>query len=311
MIYLVGPTAVGKTALSIQLAKRYHAEILSMDSMQIYRGMDIGTAKATPTERATVVHHLLDFQSPDARFTVRDYQARAQQCAKEVLARGKLPLFVGGTGLYLLALTKDYQFGDFNVDPQLRSELQAAYQRDGGTALYTQLQAVDPQTARGLVPADRKKIIRAMEVYLRTGKPLSAHHALDQARPVKENALVLVLTDVRERLYVRIDRRVDEMLQQGLVQENQRLLQEGISPHAQAMQAIGYKEVQWYLRGLVSYAEMHRLIAQHSRNYAKRQLTWFRKVPHAQWFSRSDYTQSELFTALCASIDEFLLKIKD
>ena len=310
MIYLVGPTAVGKTAFGLQLAAIYNAEIISMDSMQIYRGMDIGTAKATPEEQAAVAHHLLDFQSPNERFTVHDYQTYARQCAKEVLSRGKLPLFVGGTGLYLSALTKDYRFGEFNVDSQLRSELQAAYIRDGGVSLYRRLQTVDPKSAQALVPADRKKIIRAMEVYLRTGKPLSMHHAADQAKSEQDASLVLVLTDQREHLYARINQRVDDMLHRGLVQENQRLLQEGISHRSQAMQAIGYKEVQWYLRGLVNYEEMRQLIARHSRNYAKRQLTWFRKIPNARWFSRSEYTKKELLAALCSCIDDFLPTIK-
>lgn len=293
LLFLVGPTGVGKTKLSLRLAKRFNAEILSLDSMQVYRGMDIGTAKASPEERAEVPHHLIDIRRPDRRFTVREYQEEAYRAIEDVRSRGRLPFFVGGTGLYLDAILKDFRFAEFDCDPALRERLNEEYRHDGGESLYARLKEVDPETAKSLTPSDRKKIIRALEVYGMTGEPISAHKNQENRSP-KWKALVLVLADEREILYDRINRRVDQMLEDGVVEENIRLLRDGISPKSQAMEAIGYKEVQWYLRGLLTEQEMAELLKRNSRRYAKRQLTWYRRDPEAVWIMRNDRTEEEI-----------------
>ncbi|MDY3052275.1 MAG: tRNA (adenosine(37)-N6)-dimethylallyltransferase MiaA [Ndongobacter sp.] len=305
LIFLVGPTGVGKTELSLRIAQRFSCEILSLDSMQLYIGMDVGTAKATPEQRAKVPHHLIDLQPPGIRFTVEQYQRAAYEVIEKVAARGHIPLFVGGTGLYLDAILHDFQFANVNADFSLRERLDAAYRLDGGRTLYRRLQETDPMSAEKLTASDRKKIIRSLEVYERTGVPLS-RQKIETMRSPKWDALVFVLTDERQALYERINRRVDEMLSDGLVEENMRLLQSGISTRAQAMAAIGYKETVWYLRGRISFSEMRRLIQQNSRNYAKRQLTWYRKDPEAIWLDRSRLTPAQIEEHIIEAMTRFL-----
>lgn len=280
-IFIVGPTGVGKSALAIRLAKDFHGEILSMDSMQIYRGMDIGTAKATPEEQRMVPHHLLDLMDPGTRYTVADYQRDARKKQEDVFARRKLPIFVGGTGLYLNALLMNYQFSGMDTTSKWRKTLEEEYQIDQGAGLYQELCQRDMETASRLTPQDKPRILRAIEILRRTDRPPSALRQDEKNRLWK--SLVLMLSLPREQLYKKINERVIRMVDAGLEEEVHRLLTCGVSPDSQAMHAIGYREFLWYFRGLTTKEETIRLIQRASRQYAKRQYTWYRKTNDAVW----------------------------
>lgn len=282
LIFLAGPTGVGKTELSLSLAEAFDCQIICMDSMQIYKGMDIGTAKATKEEQSQIKHHLIDIVEPGTRFTVQDYQQLAYEKIKEITDKDKNVLFVGGTGLYMDAIIKDYSFAHTEGNKALRDRLEDMYQIDQGQRLLNDLTEIDPQTASELNPSDKKKIIRAIEVYKETGKTMSEHKK-DEEEQEPWDSLIFILNRDREKLYERINQRVIAMLKQGLIEENMRLAKKGLEKNDQAMLAIGYREVQFYLRGLLTYEEMVRILQQSSRNYAKRQLTWFRKTDNAIW----------------------------
>ena len=284
ILVVCGPTAVGKTRLGIELAKEYGGEIVSADSMQIYRRMDIGTAKATKAERAAVPHHMLDVAEPEENWSVARYVAEASRCCDEILARGKLPVLVGGTGLYIDSLIAGRDFAENDGDDNLREKLNADYERLGGEAMWEKLKAVDPDRAGKLVPSDRRRIVRALEVWTLTGKTINEHDEETRRLPPRYEAGRIVLTYAdRAALYARIDRRVDEMAKEGLFEEVEALLASGVPAECTAMQAIGYKEAARALRGEISRAEAIDLIKQASRRYAKRQLTWFRRAENALW----------------------------
>lgn len=277
LLVITGPTAVGKTALTIGLAKRLDGEIVSADSMQVYRGMDIGTAKPTLQEREGVPHHLLDIADPTDRYDVARFCADASRAIAGIAARGRLPIVSGGTGLYICALLDGTDFSDGARDDGYRDGL-SAYDAD---ALHALLETCDPASAAAIHKNNRPRVIRALEYYHVTGKPLSAHKAVETQSPYQ--AAVWVLDRPREELYARIDARVDDMLDRGLLDEVQRLLQNGVPPAANAMQGLGYKELVWYLKGACTYAEAVRLLKRNTRRYAKRQLTWWRRRADAQW----------------------------
>ena len=285
LLVLCGPTATGKTALSLALAERLNGEIVSADSMQVYRGMDIGTAKASPEERARVPHHMLDVADPSENYSVARYVEEASRCCDDILARGKLPILTGGTGLYIDSLLAGRSFGGEDEDGgALRLALGADYDRLGGDAMLKRLRKVDPERAAKLHPGDKRRIVRALEVFERTGMTITEHDARTRAQPPRDTARRIVLSFAdREALYARIDRRVEEMAVQGLFEEVEALLDAGLSPDCTAMQAIGYKEAALALRGDMSRSEAVALIQQSSRRYAKRQLTWFRRAPDARW----------------------------
>ena len=285
LIIVAGPTATGKTRLGIELARRLNGEIVSADSMQVYRGMDIGTAKASAAERREAVHHMLDVAEPWEDYSVSRYVHDASLVCDRLLAAGKTPVVVGGTGLYIDSLIAGREFsGRQEGDEALRRELNADYDRLGGEAMRERLRAFDPERAEKLHPADRRRIIRAIEVYRLTGKTISQHDAQTRARPMRYEALRLVLNYAeRADLYARIDRRVDEMLAAGLFEEVAGLLASGLSAESTAMQAIGYKEVARALAGEISRGEAAEQIKQNSRRYAKRQLTWFGREKDAHW----------------------------
>ena len=279
---LTGPTASGKTALSIRLAKEFNCEIICMDSMQIYRGMDIGTAKPTTEEMAGIPHHMLDVADPDDAFSVARYQEMAEACIEEIQNRGKRVLFVGGTGLYLRALRQPMVMGDVAGDDTIRAELEAIAVDDAGKQrLHDMLEAVDPVTAARLHLNDVRRAVRALEVYRLTGKPFS-----QQERPQESsrfNYKVATLTMDRALLYSRIEKRIDIMVQQGLVEEVRGLLENGVSAEAQAMKAIGYKEIVPFLRGEADWNTTEYLLKLNTRHYAKRQLTWMRREEDVLW----------------------------
>ena len=284
IVVITGPTASGKTALGVALAQRLGGEVVSADSMQIYRGMDIGTAKPTPEEMQGVPHHMIDIADPAENYSVSRYAAQAAACVDDILARGKLPIVVGGTGLYIDSLIAGRTFADGTADTALRQELSERYDEIGGEGLLGELRKVDPERAARLHPADKKRIVRAMEVYILTGKTITQHNLETQAIPPRYRPVWLGL-DYSDRavLYRRIDLRVDKMLEDGLLDEIRALLALGVSPKATAMQAIGYKEFFGYLNGACTLDEAAALCKQRSRNYAKRQLTWFRRNPDIHW----------------------------
>ena len=285
VIVVCGPTATGKTALGIELALRLGGEIVSADSMQVYRRMDIGTAKATAEERARVPHHMLDVCQPWEDYSVSRYVQEASAVCDGLLARGKIPVIVGGTGLYIDSLLAGRDFaGRQEGDDALRLRLEADYERLGGEAMLERLRAFDPERAAKLHPGDRRRIVRAMEIYQLTGKTITQHDRETQALPPRYQAKTIVLSFAdRADLYARIDRRVEQMVDAGLFDEVEALLKEGLSPACTAMQAIGYKEAVQALEGSISRQEAVERIQLNSRRYAKRQLTWFGRNREARW----------------------------
>ncbi len=283
ILVITGPTATGKTHLAILLAQRFGGEIVSADSMQVYRGLDIGTAKPTAAERAQAVHHMVDVVSPFSAFSAGAYGEMAGAVVEDILGRGVLPIVVGGTGLYIDALIRGTTFAPLPEDPALRRELERLYDKLGGPAFAQRLAAVDPAAAR-LHPNDKKRLVRAMEVYQLTGETISAHDALERARPPRYDALKIALNFAdRADLYARIDRRVDQMMAAGLEQEVRYLLERGLGPQHTAMQAIGYKELAAAITAGTPIEEAVDQIKQESRRYAKRQLTWLRRDSAIRW----------------------------
>ncbi|MCR4886892.1 MAG: tRNA (adenosine(37)-N6)-dimethylallyltransferase MiaA [Clostridiales bacterium] len=288
VIGIVGPTASGKTALSLPVAKALGAEIVCMDSMQIYRGMDIGTAKPTPAERALVPHHMLDLLSPDQEYSVSQYAADARRAIEKI----HTPLLVGGTGLYLQALSLPMDFGAVGGDDKIREKYHALADAEGSRAVHDRLRAVDPVSAEKLHPNDLRRVIRAIEVYELTGTPLSA-----RKMPGPEDApydFLLYAVDLpRDTLYARVDRRVDEMMAAGLVDEVRALLENGLSPDAQSMHGLGYKELIPVALAGAPLADAVSLIKLRTRHFAKRQLTWFKRDGRIRWLPWQPGTPAE------------------
>ncbi len=282
---LVGPTGVGKTRAAIGLCARLNAEIVSMDSMQVYRGMDIGTAKPSASERQAAPHHLLDVADPRETFTTARYREMAFAAFDGILARGKLPLLVGGTGLYLQAVSYELRLGERGADEALRERLRREAEEPGGRQrLHARLAEIDPQAAARLHPNDARRVIRALEL---AGAP----RGQDERREGPYHVEVYGLTMPREALYARIDARVDAMIEGGLVGEVEALLAQGVPPQETGgpMQAIGYKEIAAALRGETTMERAVALVKQGSRRYAKRQWTWFRRDERVRWFDVTDY----------------------
>lgn len=291
LLVIIGPTAVGKSKLSLDLAQRLGGEIISADSMQVYRGMDIGTAKPSLQEQSLVGHHLIDLVEPDQAFNVADYISLAEKVLAQLQEKGSIPILSGGTGLYVDALLQGFLFPDAQADPHLRAELLEQGKRDP-QALYGELKAVDPTSAEKIHPNDLRRIVRALEVQRRTGKPISVlkRKAAEAKRPYLP--LYIGLTREREELYGRINRRVENMLAQGLVAEVARLLR--IYPQQPtALQALGYKEITWYLQGSLELEAAVEILKRDTRRYAKRQLSWFRRNKKIRWQNLSQLTEKE------------------
>ena len=283
IVVICGPTASGKTALSIALAKAFDGEVVSADSMQIYRRMDIGTAKPTKQEMDGVPHHMLDVAEPGEAYSVSRYVEEATACVEDILARGKLPIVCGGTGLYIDGLIRGTDYQPAGTDNGIREQLDGEWEAQGAEQMMARLAAVDPDSAARLHLSDKRRILRALEVYLATGETITVHNARTKAIPPRYEAIMIGLnTEPRQILYDRIDRRVGIMLEQGLLQEVQSLLEDGLLDGT-AAQAIGYKELLAYFRGEMTLETAADLIRQKSRNYAKRQLTWFRRDERVKW----------------------------
>jgi tRNA dimethylallyltransferase len=284
ILVVVGPTASGKTRLAVELALRHNGEVVSADSMQIYRAMNIGTAKPTAQEMRGVPHHMLDVAEPEEDFSVARYVDMAAACVDDILARGKLPILAGGTGLYIDSLLSGRTFAAFSPDSGLRSQLQARAKTEGSPALWRELQTVDSQAAQRLHPNDEKRIIRALEVWRQTGKTITQHNQETAALPPRYDALTIGLAfESRADMWERIDRRVDEMMAAGLVEEVRGLLARGVPPRCTAMQAIGYKEMVQAVETGGDVKAAAEEVKLRSRQYAKRQLTWFRRNSATRW----------------------------
>lgn len=292
VVCITGPTATGKTAAAVAVCRALTGEVLSMDSMQIYQQLEIGTARPSIAEQDGIVHHLLSYVSPQTPYTVAEYQKDAREVMADVLRRGSLPVFAGGTGLYLQAVSRPLGFTEAGFDPSIREELERmAGQPDGAQRLYDRLAAVDPASAAKLHPNNQRRVIRALEVYAQTGVPMSRQTREWEAEP-QEDWLIFALTAPRELLYERINARVDAMVRAGLVEEVRGLLAQGVPPECQAMQAIGYKEIVAALNGDSSLADAIEQIKQNTRRYAKRQLTWLRRDSRVHWLDIAEYDDS-------------------
>jgi tRNA dimethylallyltransferase len=282
LLVIVGPTAVGKTALSLHLAQDYNGEIISADSRQIYRGLNIGTAKATPEQQALVPHHLLDIVNPDEILTLAEFQAQTYAAIEAIHQRQRLPVLVGGTGQWVQAVVEGWGVPRVPPDPDLRSALEVEAQTIGAVAFHARLAAVDPQAAQKLDPRNVRRVIRALEVYHKTGIPISQHQT-KTAPPYR--ILQIGLTMPREALYRRIDRRIDNMMELGLLDEVKRLVEAGYGWELPAMSGLGYRQIGQYLRGEVSLEEAVALIKKETRRFVRQQYNWFRlDDPRINWF---------------------------
>ena len=282
MIAVVGATASGKTSLAIKIAQEYNGEIISADSMQIYKGMDIATAKATEEEKCGIPHYLMDFLSPTELFSVSEYVERAKNTINDILSRGKVPIVCGGTGLYIRSLVENIRFSPEQADENLRNHLNERYEKEGGEALLQELAEFDPEIAKTLHPSNNKRIIRAIEIYQTTGITMSEHirNSKNIPSPYEWTLIGITFAD-RQKLYDRINLRVDIMLEQGLLDETREFYRENKGKTATG--AIGYKELKPYLDGEMSLEQAVENLKQVTRNYAKRQLTWFKKDTDINW----------------------------
>ena len=306
ILIVLGPTACGKTALSLELAQHFGGEIISADSMQVYRGMDIGSAKIPQDQRRGIPHHLLDIVPPEHSFSVADFRLRADECIADIVGRGKLPVICGGTGLYINALTCPCNYSaEADSDEELRLELQQEYRQLGGDALHERLSRLDPAAAAKIHPNDSRRLIRALEVYTLTGRPISSMQQENQ--PVPYDPVMVGLTAPRELMYERIERRVDEMLEQGLEAEVRSLLEAGVSKEAVSMQGLGYKQLAMYFDGSISFDEAVELIKRDTRRFSKRQMTWFKRDQRTMWFSIDQYLEEgELVRAVISRVADKL-----
>lgn len=299
LIMIAGPTGVGKSDLAVQLAMRNGGEVISADSMQVYRGMDIGTAKITPEQMQGVPHHLIDVCEPDEDWNVVRFQKMAKEVLEGIYERGHIPIVCGGTGFYIQALLYDIDFTENDGDVSLRRALEerAALGEAERAKLYEELKAVDPGAADAIHPNNIKRVIRALEFHAQTGQAISAHNEAQRQRPAAYDSRFFVLTDARERLYERIDRRVDRMLRDGLVEEVKGLRSRGYDRSLVSMQGLGYKEILSWLDGEIPFEESVRILKRDTRHFAKRQLTWFKRERDVIWLSREVYPTDEALLA--------------
>lgn len=305
LVVIIGPTAVGKTKLSIELAHRLNGEIISGDSMQIYQGMDIGTAKIQETEMQGVPHHLIDIKNPDEDFSVAEFQATVRPLIDNITERDKFPMIVGGTGLYIQSVLYDYNFSDVPSDLKYRKMLEEQLSIKGEDALHELLKDIDPESAEKIHPNNSRRVIRALEIYHCTNKTMS-EYLRNQNQDMLYDVALIGLTMDRETLYDRINQRVDLMIDEGLIDEVKGLYDAGIRD-TQAIQAIGYKEIYDYFDGKTSYEDAINNLKQNSRRYAKRQLTWFRNKMDVQWFDMTppvnhDEKLEEIFTYIAGKL---------
>lgn len=293
LVILTGPTAVGKTSLSIKLAQEIDGEIISADSMQVYRHMDIGSAKIRPEEMQGVRHHLIDVLDPEEDFNVVTFQKLCREAMQEIYERGKLPILTGGTGFYIQSVLNDIDFTENEENQAYREKLEAFANANGAKALHEKLATVDPASAEAIHANNVKRVIRALEFYEQTGKRISEHNEKEREKESAYRSCYFVLTDEREKIYQQIDRRVDQMLEGGLVEEVKALKDRGMKRGQVSMQGLGYKEILSYLDGEISLEEAVYLIKRDTRHFAKRQLTWFRREKGVIWIDKEAFAYNE------------------
>lgn len=293
LIVLTGPTAVGKTSLSISLAKAVNGEIISADSMQVYKKMDIGSAKIRSEEMQGIPHYLVDVLEPEEEFHIVKFQQMAKKAMEDIYSRGKIPILVGGTGFYIQAVTKDIDFTEAQQKNDYRKELEALAEEKGGEHLHEMLRKVDPVSADAIHAHNVKRVIRALEFYNQNGSPISAHNEEQKQHESPYNLAYFVLNMPRELLYERIDLRVDQMMKEGLLEEVSRLKEEGCHRGMVSMQGLGYKEILAYLDGEYPLEEAVRVLKRDTRHFAKRQLTWFRREQELTWVNKDQFSYQE------------------
>lgn len=302
LLIIAGPTGVGKTELSIKLAKLLNGEVISADSMQIYKYMDIGSAKVTKDEMQGIKHHMIDVVLPSENFTVVDYKNMAEKEIKNVIEQNKLPIIVGGTGLYINSLTCNMNFTEAESDIEYRKYLEDLAIEKGNEYVHNLLKEIDPISYEKIHANNLKRVIRALEVYKVSGKPFSSFNDLETFYKSKYDIYYYVLTMNRDKLYDRINIRVDKMFSDGLLQECKNLKELGYNTTMQSMQGIGYKEVLYYLDNKITLEEAREMIKQGSRNYAKRQLTWFRKDPRVKFINKDIYSEEAILNLIIKDI---------
>ncbi len=293
MIVLTGPTAVGKTKLSLALAEAVGGEIISADSMQVYRHMDIGSAKITQEEMRGIPHHMIDILEPWEAFHVAAFKERCERALTEIYGREHIPIVAGGTGFYIQALLRDIDFTENEEDAEYRACLEELAAREGAGKLYGMLLEADPEAARAIHPHNSKRVIRALEYHHLTGQKISLHNEQERQKQSAYNSCYFVLNDLRERLYERIEQRIDEMLEQGLVAEVEKLRDMGCHRGMVSMQGLGYKEILAYLEGEYTYEHAVEILKRDTRHFAKRQLTWFRRESDVIWINKNEFGYDE------------------
>ncbi len=284
LVVITGPTATGKTDIGVQVAGHVGGEIVSADSMLVYRGMDIGTAKPSISQMGGIPHHLIDIVEPDQEYNVALFQQQARNIIEDIMSRDKIPILVGGTGLYIRAVIDDYGFSDTEGNESYRKALQNEAVENGPESLHKRLSVVDPLAAAKLHPRDVRRVIRALEVHRHTGRPISSYHTLDQPGQQFYNLLMYGLTMNRETLYKKIEQRVDLMLAAGLVEEVKKLINMGFSTELSSMRGLGYKEIAAHLYGEMSLTQAVDILKRNTRRFAKRQMTWYRRDDRIKWF---------------------------
>lgn len=307
LVIIAGPTAVGKSDFAIELAKRINGEIISADSMQVYKGMDIGSAKVMPEEMQGIKHYLIDILDPKDEFSVAVFKDYAQKAIKEITDNGKIPIVAGGTGFYIQALLYDIDFSEsIGENPEYRSFLLKEYDDKGADYLFDKLREVDPETAGIIHKNDEKRVVRALEFYHETGKPISVHNKEQYDKKSDYNFAYFVLNDYRETIYKKIDARVDIMAEKGLVSEVERLKAAGMTIADVSMQGLGYKEILLYLNGEISLDEAIYRIKRDSRHFAKRQITWFKRERDVIWLNKYefDYDADKLMEYTCGVLKD-------
>ncbi|MEI3492576.1 MAG: tRNA (adenosine(37)-N6)-dimethylallyltransferase MiaA [Blautia sp.] len=303
LIVLTGPTAVGKTSLSISLAKAVNGEIISADSMQVYKGMDIGSAKIRKEEMQGVTHYLVDILEPEEEFHIVKFQELAKAALEEIYAKGKIPILVGGTGFYIQAVTRDIDFTQAEQETSYRKELEQFAKEKGAEYLHEKLREVDSKSAENIHANNVKRVIRALEFYHQNGTPISEHNEEQKQQTSPYNLAYFVLTAPREILYERIDRRVDQMMEEGLLEEVKSLRERGCHRGMVSMQGLGYKEILAYLEGEYPLEEAVRILKRDTRHFAKRQLTWFRREQDVIWVDKEQFHWNE------AEILEYMMSV--
>lgn len=306
LIVLTGPTAVGKTKLSIALAKAVGGEIISADSMQVYRSMDIGSAKIRPEEMEGVPHYLVDVLEPDEEFHIVKFQEMAKAAMEQIYANGHIPILVGGTGFYIQAIVKDIDFTENEEKPEVRAKWEQFAGKHGAEALHEELKKIDPKSAEAIPAGNVKRAIRALEFYELSGRPISEHNEEQKTKGSPYNFAYFVLNDHRELLYERIEKRIDEMLEEGLAAEVEALRNRGFTRTMVSMQGLGYKEILDYLDGKLTLEEAVYILKRDTRHFAKRQLTWFRRETEVTWVNKYeyDYDNEKILAAMLAVLKD-------